>query len=134
MRASIRPVVPFLALLLATPAAAQPADPIAAIRANRWADAQLAAASYADPVGGKLVTYYRLLAPGAATADEITDFMQQNPDWPNQALLERRRQEAIAAEPDQAAAVAQCERNSLTLPQAMLRCAEAEANAGRNAE
>jgi soluble lytic murein transglycosylase len=134
MHATIRPVLPLLALLAATSAHAQAPDPDAAIRAGRWADAQLAAATYADPVANKLVTYYRLLAPGAATADEITDFMTQNPDWPNQALLERRRQEAIAAEPDQATALAQCDRNQLTLPQTMLRCAEALANAGRNAE
>ena len=60
--------------------------------------------------------------------------MAQSPDWPNQALLERRRQEAIAAEPDQASVLAQCGRNQLTLPQAMLRCAEAQANGGNNAE
>jgi len=134
MRTPILPALPLLVLLLAAPAAAQPADPIAAIRTDRWADAQRAAADYADPVGGKLVTYYRLLAPGAAMADEIADFMRQNPDWPNQALLERRLQEAIAAEPDQAAALAQCQRNPLTLPRAMLRCADAAANAGQNAE
>ena len=74
------------------------------------------------------------LTPGAATADDITDFMAQSPDWPNQALLERRRQEAIAADPDLASTLAQCERNTLTLPQTMLHCAEALANAGRNAE
>ena len=98
------------------PALAQQADPITAIRADRWADAQRAAATYADPVAIKLVTYYRLLAPGAATADEITDFMAQSPDWPNQALLERRRQEAIATDPDLASTLAQCERNKLTVP------------------
>src|SRR6266536_3459224 len=134
MNATIRPRYALVALFAATPALAQPADPIAAIRADRWSDAQLAAAAYADPVANKLVTYFRLLAPGAATADEITDFMAQNPDWPNQTLLERRRQEAIAAEPDHASALAQCERNKLTLPQAMLRCAEAQANAGHNGE
>src|SRR4029077_5410560 len=125
MRATIRPRYALVALFAATPAAAQSGDPIAAIRADRWSDAQLAAASYADPVATKLVTYFRLLAPGAATADEISDFMAQSPDWPSQALLERRRQEAIAAEPDQASALAQCERNRLgernrlTLPQTM---------------
>ncbi|HXA23402.1 MAG TPA: lytic transglycosylase domain-containing protein [Acetobacteraceae bacterium] len=133
MRATIRPRYALVALFAATPAMAQSGDPIAAIRADRWSDAQLAAAAYADPVATKLVTYFRLLAPGAATADEITDFMAQNPDWPTQALLERRRQEAIAAEPDQSSALAQCERNRLTVPQAMLRCAEAWANAGDNA-
>ena len=134
MRATIRPRYALLALFAATPATAQPPDPIAAIRADRWSDAQLAAASYADPVANKLVNYYRLLTPGAATADELTDFMAQNPDWPNQALLERRRQEAIAVEPDLASTLAQCDRNKLTLPQAMLHCAEVEANAGRTGE
>src|SRR5215469_13613238 len=100
MPLSIRLRFALLALFAATPAVAQPPDPIAAIRADRWADAQLAASNYADPVATKLVTYYRLLTPGGATAAEITDFMQQNPDWPNQALLERRRQDAIAIEPD----------------------------------
>jgi soluble lytic murein transglycosylase len=134
MPLSIRPRFALLAVLAATPATAQQPDPIAAIRADRWADAQLAASNYADPVATKLVNYYRLLTPGGATAAEIADFIQQNPDWPNQALLERRRQEAIAVEPDLAATLAQCERDKLTLPQAVLHCAEAEANAGRTAE
>ncbi len=134
MAISIRPRFALLAVFAATPALAQTADPIAAIRADRWVEAQRAAAAYADPVATKLVTYYRLLTPGAATADEITDFMAQSPDWPNQALLERRRQEAIAADPDLAATLAQCDRNSLTLPLTMLHCAEALANAGRTAE
>jgi soluble lytic murein transglycosylase len=134
MRAPIRSALPLLAVCIAFPAMAQQADPIAAIRADHWADAERDVADYADPVAKKLVTFYRLLAPGAATADEITAFMQLNPDWPNQALLERRRQEAIASEPDQAAALAQCQRNQLILAQAMLRCAEAAAIAGQHAD
>jgi soluble lytic murein transglycosylase len=133
MSISIRSCFALLPLLAAMPAAAQQADAIAAVRSDRWADAQRAASSYADPVANKLVTYFRLLAPGAATADEITDFMAQNPDWPNQALLERRRQEAIATDPDLASTLAQCERNQLILPQTMLHCAEAQANAGHHA-
>src|ERR1700759_4274372 len=108
MRATIRPRYALTALPPPAPALAQPPDPVAAIRADRWADAQLAASSYADPVATKLVTYYRLLTPGGATAAEIGDFIQQNPDWPNQALLDRRRQEAIAIEPDLAATLTQC--------------------------
>src|SRR5215472_2687608 len=134
MAASIRLRFALLAVFATTPALAQQAEPIVAIRADRWADAQRAAAAYADPVATKLVSYYRLLAPGAATADEITDFMAQSPDWPNQALLERRRQEAIATDPDPASTLAQCARNKLTLAVAMQHCAEAVANAGRTAE
>src|SRR5215472_16902589 len=96
MAGAIRFGFVLLTLGAAIAAQAQQPDPITAIRADRWADAQAAAATYADPVASKPVTYFRLLAPGAATADEITAFMQENPDWPNQALLERRRQEAIA--------------------------------------
>ncbi|MEJ0015973.1 MAG: lytic transglycosylase domain-containing protein [Acetobacteraceae bacterium] len=134
MNISIRFRFALLAMLAAPPATAQQADPAAAIRANRWPDAQRAAAVYADPVAAKLVTYYRLLTPGAATADEITDFMAHSPDWPNQVLLERRRQEAIAADPDLASTLAQCGRGRLTLAITMQHCAEALANAGRNAE
>ena len=134
MVASIRLRSALFAVFAATPALAQQADPIAAIRADDWSDAQRAAASYADPVANKLVTYYRLLTPGAATADEISAFMAQSPDWPNQALLERRRQEAIAADPDLAAALAHATTIQLTVPQTLLHCAEALANAGRNAE
>jgi len=123
-------------------------NPITAIRARSWADAQAAAARFADPVAEKLVLYFRLRDPGAATAAEIADFMQRNPDWPAQAMLERRRQEAIALDPDDAAVLAQCAAAppasasvAAAIPLAppsiaavMLRCAEALANAGRTAE
>ena len=104
-----------------------------AVKSDRWADAQAAAARFADPVAEKLVLYLRLRAPGAATSSEIADFMQRNPDWPAQAMLERRRQEAIASDPDDASVLAQCSPNP-TLAAAMLRCAEAIANAGRAAD
>lgn len=123
-------------LVLLCPAFARaqmlPPDPMPAIHADRWADAAAAAAQFADPVAQKLVTYYRLLAPGAATAQEIADFVATSPDWPAQATLERRRQEAVAAEPDDASVLAQCATGTITLPVARLRCAAALANAGQN--
>jgi soluble lytic murein transglycosylase len=134
MLASIRSRFALLGLFVTTPAFAQPAELTTAIRAGQWAEAERFASAYADPVAMKLITYFRLLAPGAATADEISEFIAQSPDWPNQALLERRRQEAIAADPDLASTLAQCDRNALTIPQTMVHCAEALANAGRNAE
>ena len=116
-----------------TPGAPLP-QPMAAIRADRWNEAQAAAAAFADPVPEKLALYYRLLAPGAATAPEIAAFMTRNPDWPGQALLERKRQEAIAAEPDQATVIAQCAAGPITLATAQIRCAEAIATDGRPAD
>jgi soluble lytic murein transglycosylase len=133
MRLPIRFVLTGLALLLAGNAHAQVPNPLNAVRADRWADAQAEAASFADPVAEKLVLYLRLRAPGAATSSEIATFMQRNPDWPAQAMLEHRRQEAIASDPDDAAVLAQCI-PAPTLATALLRCAEATANAGRTAD
>ncbi len=133
MRIAIRSVVAGSALFLGGSVDAQDLNPLTAVKADRWADAQAAAARFADPVAEKLVLYLRLRAPGAATSAEIADFIQRNPDWPAQAMLERRRQEAIASDPDDASVLAQCS-PAPTLAGAMLRCAEATANAGRTAD
>jgi soluble lytic murein transglycosylase len=109
-------------------------NPIPAIRADRWAEAGAAAASYADPVPLKLVQYYRLLAPGTASATEIADFMRTNPDWPSQAQLARRRQDALASEPDNTIVLAQCAEAGVVQAAALLRCADARAAAGQAAE
>ena len=140
MRESIRSLLVVAALLpigqisMAQDARDPSRNPIPAIKADRWAEAQAAAVRFADPVTEKLVLYYRLLAPGAATAPEIAAFMHANPDWPNQALLERRRQDAIAAEPDDSLVLAQCALTPPTQAASMLRCAEALANGGRNGD
>ena len=134
MRIAIRLAVAGSALFfLGGRGSAQELNPLMAVKADRWADAQAAAARFADPVAEKIVLYLRLRAPGAATSSEIADFMQRNPDWPAQAMLERRRQEAIASDPDDASVLAQCS-PAPTLGAAMLRCAEAIANAGRAAD
>jgi soluble lytic murein transglycosylase len=128
MRQAISRIAAVLAALLpplAAHAQPHPDNPMAAIRADRWADAAAAASGYADPVAGKLVTWFRLIAPNAAGAAEIAAFMTQNPDWPNQALLERRREEALATEPDPAVLAAECARGPLTVTAALLRCADA---------
>lgn len=114
---------------------AQPGNPMPDVRANRWAAAEAEAANYADPVAQKLVLYFRLLDPGAATPGDIARFMRENPDWPNQALLERRREQAIAADTNDADVLTECDNPSRpTEAAALLRCATALANAGRNTE
>jgi soluble lytic murein transglycosylase len=133
MRVPIRFVLTSLAVVLAADVHAQEPNPLNAVKSDRWADAQADAARFADPVAEKLVLYLRLRARGAATASEIADFMQRNPDWPAQAMLEHRRQEAIASEPDDATVLVQCA-PAPSLAIAMLRCAEAAANAGRTAD
>ena len=127
-----------LLVLITLPAAAQGimADPMAAVRADRWADAQAIAATNPDPVATKLVTYYRLLSPNAARVDEMATFMAANPDWPAQALLDKRRQEALANEGDDVIARAECDRQlpnaPLTSATALTRCAEVLEAGGRH--
>lgn len=116
-------------LLLAPPTAAQ--DVMALVRADRWADADAAVSQAADPVSRKLVTYYRLLAPNAASVAEIASFIAANPDWPQQAGLAKRREEALASEPDDAVVAAQCDAARPALAAALERCADAFARAGR---
>ncbi len=107
-------IVALLALLGALRAVAASVDPAAAqdiaglIRNDQWAEADAAAAQYPDPVARKIVSYFRMLAPNAASADEIAAFIADNPDWPTQQQLERRRDEALATEPDDATATRLC--------------------------
>jgi soluble lytic murein transglycosylase len=136
MLPAIRAVLALLVLLCPRLAAAAepPPNPMPAVHGDRWTDADAIAAQYADPVAAKLISYYRLLAPGAATAQEIAEFVARSPDWPAQALLEHRRQEAIASDPDDASVLAQCGEGDIVAPSALLRCANALANAGQNTE
>ena len=133
MRATIRTALTLLPWLAATsPAGAQDGNnPIPAIRADQWAEAQAQAAGYADPVAAKLVLYYRLLDPGVATPAEIAAFMHDNPDWPNQGLLQRRWQDAVAADADDQDALQQCATGRVTQAPALLRCAQALTTTGQ---
>jgi soluble lytic murein transglycosylase len=99
--------------------------PMDAVTAHDWDQANAMAAQYADPVAGKLVTYYRLLTRNEASAAEIGAFMRNNPDWPQQGLLETRWEQALADEPDQPTALAQCQSRWPVGAPALLRCANA---------
>ncbi len=114
-----------LCLLPGTPAPAQDianAQIIQALGAARWAEA---ASLATDPLTAKLVTHYRLLAPDQASAAEISFFVTTNPDWPWRAVLERRRQEALARETNTAILSSECAAAPLSHIPALLRCAEA---------
>ncbi len=113
----------FTLLVFVRPAPAE--NVMADVHADRWTDAAAVASQYADPVAAKLVTFYRLVAPHAATASEIAEFMAQNPDWPWPALLAKRRDEALAAEPDDALAAKLCAQVHPEAAAALSRCAEA---------
>ncbi len=104
------------------------------IRQDRWSEATALAAQNPDPLVAKLVTYYRVMAPGAATFDEIVQFQKESPDWPLQYSLNRRRDEALAGLADDNEASADCDKFPPSLPGAVLRCAVAEAHLGRMAD
>jgi soluble lytic murein transglycosylase len=121
--------VPILLSVVAVPAQAQ--NVMALVRGDQWAEAAGAAAQLPDPVAAKLVTYYRLLAPGAAGVADIAQFMATSPDWPLQGTLARRRDEALANEPDDKLVVEQCDQAPPKVSAARLRCAQAYQVAGR---
>ncbi len=102
-----------------------------AVRADQWPEAAALAAAEPDPLAKKLVLYYRLLAPGAATAAEIADFMAQNTAWPNHALLSRRLQDALAAEKDDRTVLSICKQQPPQAIPSLLRCADAESVASK---
>lgn len=95
------------------------------VRSNDWTDAQSLALAQPDKLVSKLVTYFRLLDPGAASEVEIGIFMARNPDWPEQSILARRWSEALAADPDDAVVREQCARRLPVTVAADARCAAA---------
>ncbi len=113
-------------------------NPLIFVQTGQWAEAEAAAARTGDPMADKLILWLRLLTPNAAPAPEIATFARQNPDWPLPTLLERRRQEAIAAERDNATAATLClEKTPTPSPArgpALLRCADALADIGHGKE
>jgi soluble lytic murein transglycosylase len=106
------------------------------MRIGNWPAADAAAAQIPDPVARKLVLFFRLLAPNAASLGEISGFLADSPDWPQRATLARRRDDALANEPDDTAVLSVCDHPAPAPPvataAARLRCAEAFGRAGRN--
>ena len=115
-------------LLCAAPVVAEPArgpdgvvDIGAALRGGRWAEAAAGAARERDPLAGELVRFFRLLTAGGGGSAEIAGFMAEHPEWPLQAQLARRLNEALAVDGDDHGVMTVCAR--LDAP-AALRCAE----------
>lgn len=64
------------------------------VRAGQFSQAEQLAAQTGDPLVEKLVTYFRMISSGGADADEIQNFINNNPDWPMQGLLKLREEQA----------------------------------------
>jgi soluble lytic murein transglycosylase len=105
--ALILPQLPLAPLLLAGPAVAQTRaeagrQAIAAAQAQRWAAAD-ALAAQADPLVAKLVRWMRFTQRGApATAQEVVAFIEASPEWPFPVTLQRRAEDLLATDPDDA--------------------------------
>lgn len=92
--------------LRAQPARAEAArQALAAAQAGRFAEAEALAAN-ADPLIAKMVRWMRLAQRGgAASAAEIVGFIESAADWPMQEALQRRAEELLAGDPDDALAL-----------------------------
>ena len=119
-----------LVVLFVFTVSAQAEPPLAAVHAERWAQADADVAGSPDPLARKLVLFFRLLTPGAARAAEIAAFMAENPDWPNQAVLSRRLQEAVAVDKDDRTVLEICRQRPPTAIPSLLRCADAAEHTG----
>ncbi|UPY36090.1 lytic transglycosylase domain-containing protein [Sediminicoccus sp. KRV36] len=141
----MRRILPFMGLLLAIQGAtsltagAQPQrdagrQAIAAAQAQRWGEAQSAAAN-ADPLIAKMVTWMRLTQRGGAgSAQEIVGFIESASDWPNQDALARRAEELLANDPDDALALRFFTPRPARTLDGATRHVAALINAGRTAE
>jgi soluble lytic murein transglycosylase len=99
-----------LALILPVAAAAQTPresgrQALIAAQAMRWGEAN-ALAAQADPLIAKMVQWMRLTQRGAsATASEVVAFIESAADWPMQDALQRRAEELLATDGDDALAL-----------------------------
>ena len=94
-----------IAVGLATPVPAEVLSPsdvravkaaFAAAKADKWKKARRLVASVKDPAPAKILRWFDFTRVGTdASFDAIGWFMVRNPDWPGQALLRRRAEEAI---------------------------------------
>ncbi|MFN8760125.1 MAG: transglycosylase SLT domain-containing protein [Tagaea sp.] len=68
----------------------------AAVEAGRWEAARTMLARGDHPVANKLFRWLELQLPrSGASFEDIVQFAERNPDWPNQETLARRAEEAL---------------------------------------
>ncbi|HWD58640.1 MAG TPA: lytic transglycosylase domain-containing protein [Stellaceae bacterium] len=78
---------------------------IAAARAGEWPQAHAAAAKSANPLATKIVRWLDFTRSNVTGRfADISQFIEQNPDWPSQKLLRRQAETALNGESDDIAA------------------------------
>lgn len=79
-------------------------DAVKALAANKVTESQSLKAQIKDPVGRKLVDWYRLRS-GYGDVAEYRAFLDQNPAWPDRTLLTQRLEEALFTSGGSAASI-----------------------------
>ncbi len=69
-------------------------DAFSAINKRKPADSAQLQAAITDPVGAKVVQWYRLNR-GYGTAQDYRTFLKENPNWPQSHILQQRLEEAL---------------------------------------
>jgi len=90
------------------------------------AAAATGASPQAQDIAAKLANYQRLLMPGGGSFEEISSFIAQNPDWPQQNLLAQRREDALMNVTDPTILLGACETINPQEAGTLARCAAAE--------
>jgi soluble lytic murein transglycosylase len=75
-----------------------------AARRGDWTGAWRQADAAPNPVLRKVLRWMELSRGGDASFAAVSEFIEQNPDWPGQMTLRQRAEEAIASVPDSVAA------------------------------
>src|SRR5262245_23339571 len=85
----------------------QLARAFAAADAGRWDEAHKLAAGAGDRLGAKILRWLDLQRPrGPASFEDIAAFIDANPGWPAQDVLNRRAEEALVARLDDSVVLA----------------------------
>ncbi len=78
---------------------------IAAAQSGDWTHAYAGTSAIADPLPMKMLHWMDYARPGApGRFPDISEFIEQNPDWPAQKALRKHAEEALAGESDAVAA------------------------------
>ncbi|WP_147110281.1 lytic transglycosylase domain-containing protein [Tateyamaria sp. syn59] len=102
-----------------------------ALRGGSW-DTAAALAARDGEVAADIIEWQRLRA-GRGTYQDVVDFLDRRPDWPGEALLRARSEEAVADASD-AAILAFFEEMAAQTPEGVLAHAAALTRAGRDGE
>ncbi|APX12791.1 lytic transglycosylase domain-containing protein [Tateyamaria omphalii] len=102
-----------------------------ALRGGSW-DTAAALAARDGEVAADIIEWHRLRA-GRGTYQDVVNFLDRRPDWPGEALLRARSEEAVAEASD-TAILAFFEEMAAQTPEGILAHAAALARAGRDGE